>query len=360
MKGIVYRADRDMRVETVPDPSIVEPGDVIVKVTKASVCGSDLHIYNHGEAFGFSAGCRTGHEFVGVIEEVGPAVKAFARGDKVLSPFWISCGDCRFCQRGLFTSCVAGGCFGFQTFWPGGGEVQGAQSQYVRVPMAEGTLTKLPESLADDSNDMRTLPLTDVFATGYHACVCGGVKEGDTVLVMGDGAVGLSAVHAATLFNPTNIVITGHHDDRLEIARRMGATHTVNTTRDDPTELLKELTDGFGPSSVLAAVASSETMKYAAEIIEPGGGIGYVGMEVFLGAPEIPWDAAFMKNVTVAGGVAPVRKYLPTLLPLLEQGKIDPSPVLTHDLPMDQAADGYRIMANREEGSVKVAISPQQ
>lgn len=359
MKGIVYQADKDMRVETVPDPSIQLPGDVIVRVTKASVCGSDLHIYNHGESFGFTPGCRIGHEFVGVIEEVGSAVKGFARGDKVLSPFWISCGDCRFCDRGLYTSCTSGGCFGFQAFWPGEGAVQGGQSQYVRVPMADGTLTKLPESLADDSNDLRTLPLTDVFATGYHACVCGGVKAGDTVLVMGDGAVGLCAVHAATLFNPKNIVITGHHDDRLEIAKKLGATHTVNTSREDPTELLKELTDGFGPSSVLPAVASSETMKYAAEIVEAGGGIGYVGMEVFLGAPEIPWDTAFMKNVTVAGGVAPVRKYLPTLLPLLEAGKIDPSPVLTHDLPMDQAADGYRIMANREEGSVKVAISPQ-
>jgi len=260
----------------------------------------------------------------------------------------------------LFTSsCLTGGSFGFQAFWPGGGEVQGGQSQYVRVPMAEGTLVKLPESLADDANDMRTLPLTDVFATGYHAAVCGGVKEGDTVLVMGDGAVGLCAAHAATLFSPANIVVTGHHDDRLEIARGLGATHTVNTSRDDPTELLKELTDGFGPSSVLAAISSSETMKYAAEMVEPGGGIGYVGMEVFLGAPEIPWDVAFLKNVSVAGGVAPVRRYLPTLLPLLEQGKIDPSPVLTHDLPMDQAADGYRIMASREQGSVKVAISPQ-
>jgi threonine dehydrogenase-like Zn-dependent dehydrogenase len=358
MKGIVFEGNRTMRVETVPDPTIVEPGDVIVKVTKAGICGSDLHIYNHGEAFGFDHGCRIGHEFVGVVEAVGGDVTHFAVGDKVMAPFWISCGDCHFCRKGLQTSCQHGGCFGFQAFWPGGGVVQGGQSEYVRVPMAEGTLDHVPESLADDANDHRLLPMTDVFPTAYHAVRCAGVQEGDHVVVVGDGAVGLLAAHSARLFDPASVTLLGHHQDRLEVGARLGATHTVDTTAGDAAEVIAELTDGLGPDRVVLAISSPETMRFAMEHVQPGGSMSYVGMEVFLGAPDIPWDQAFLKNVTISGGVAPVRRYLPELWPLLEAGRIDPSPVLTHDLPLEQGAAGYDVMVSRQEGSVKVALSP--
>lgn len=358
MRGIVYKADRDMQVETVPDAAIEDPKDAVIRVTKAAICGSDLHIYNHGEAFGFCDGNRCGHEFVGVVEEVGAEVSGLSVGDKVLSPFWISCGACHFCAKGLHTSCVNGGPYGFAPFWAHGGEIQGGQSEYVRVPHATGTLDVIPESLADEAGDLKTLPMTDVFGTGYHAAVCGDIQPGDTVYVIGDGAVGLSAAHAATLFEPENIVVAGHHDDRLAIAETMGATHTINTSRDDAAELLAGLTDGRGPQAVLATISSPETMAFAAEQIEPGKSVAWVGMEVFLGAPEIPWDKAFFKNVGVRGGVAPVKTYLPTLWPLLESGKIDPSPVLTHDMSLEDAAAGYEVMASRQEGSVKVAITP--
>jgi threonine dehydrogenase-like Zn-dependent dehydrogenase len=354
-----------MQVEEVADPSIQDSGDAIVKVTKASICGSDLHIYNHGEAFGFECGCRVGHEFVGVVEEVGADVGTVGVGDKVLAPFWISCGSCHFCQKGLQTSCVKGGCFGFQPMFPGGGEgnaeaVQGGQSQYVRVPMAAGTLDRIPESLADDSNDMKTLPLTDVFGTGYHAAKCSNVQGGSNVVVIGDGAVGLCGAQAARALGAETVTVLGHHDDRLQIAKQMGATHVVNTkTSDNAGELVKELSGGVGPDSVIAAIASADSMKWAMDNVQPGGAIGWVGMEVLLGGPEIPWDQAFFGNVTLAGGVAPVKGYLPELWEMLEAGKIDPSPVLTHDLAMDEAASGYEVMASREEGSVKVAISPQ-
>jgi threonine dehydrogenase-like Zn-dependent dehydrogenase len=359
MRGIVFNGPRDVSVATVPDPTIVEPSDVIVKVTKAGICGSDMHIYNHGDDFGFSPGCRLGHEFVGVVEEVGRDVANVRAGQKVAAPFWISCGECYFCRRGLQTSCVSGGCYGFQAFWPGGGEVQGGQSQYVRVPMADGTLEVVPESLADDANDARVLPMVDVFTTAYHAVVGGDISEGDTVLVVGDGAVGLLACHAARLFNPATIVLAGHHNDRLEVGRRLGATHTVNTSANGGLEeVLGGLTDGHGPHVVVDAISSNQSMKSSTEIVQPGGTVSWVGMEVFLGAPDIAWDQCFLRNLTIRGGVAPVKRYLADLWPLLEDGTIDPSPVLTHDLGMEDAATGYTTMATREEGSVKVAVSP--
>jgi threonine dehydrogenase-like Zn-dependent dehydrogenase len=359
MRGIVFNGPKDVSVATVPDPTIVEPSDVIVKVTKAGICGSDMHIYNHGDAFGFSPGCRLGHEFVGVVEEVGRDVANVRAGQKVASPFWISCGECYFCRRGLQTSCVSGGCFGFQAFWPGGGEVQGGQSQYVRVPMADGTLEPVPESLADDANDARVLPMVDVFTTAYHAVTGADISEGDTVLVVGDGAVGLLACHAARLFNPAAIVLAGHHNDRLEVGRRLGATHTVNTSANGGLEeVLGGLTDGHGPHVVVDAISSNQSMKSSTEIVQPGGTVSWVGMEVFLGAPDIAWDQCFLRNLTIRGGVAPVKRYLADLWPLLEDGTIDPSPVLTQDLGMEDAATGYTTMATREEGSVKVAVSP--
>ncbi len=359
MRGIIFNGVKDVSVETVPDPSILESGDAIVRVTKAGICGSDMHIYNYGDAFGVTAGCRLGHEFVGVVEEVGPDVRSVRVGQKVASPFWISCGECYFCRKGLQTSCIKGGAYGFQPAWPGGGEVQGGQSQWVRVPMADGTLEVVPESLADDANDARVLPLTDVFTTAYHAVVGASIAEGDTVLVIGDGAVGLLACHAARLFNPAAIVLAGHHDDRLAVGRQLGATHTVNTSANGGLEdVIGGLTDGHGPQVVVDAISSSTSMRLSTDTVQAGGTVSWVGMEVFLGTPELAWDQCFWRNLTIRGGVAPVKRYLPGLWPLLEAGTIDPSPVLTHDLGMEDAATGYTTMATRQEGSVKVALSP--
>jgi threonine dehydrogenase-like Zn-dependent dehydrogenase len=359
MRGVVFNAPGDVSVETVADPTIVEPADAIVRVTKAGICGSDLHIYNHGDAFGFSPGCRLGHEFVGVVEEVGPEVRGVRPGQKVASPFWISCGECCFCRGGLHTSCLRGGAYGFQPFWPVGGEVQGGQSQYVRVPMADGTLEPVPESLAGDEHDRRVLPMTDVLGTAYHAVVGAGIAEGDTVLVIGDGAVGLLACHVARLFDPGAIVLAGHHDDRLDAGRRLGATHTVDTSANgDLAEVIGGLTDGHGPRAVVDAISSAASMRLSTELVRAGGTVSWVGMEVFLGAPELPWDRCFMSNITIRGGVAPVKRYLSELWPLLEDGRIDPSPVLTHDLTMEEAASGYGAMAARQAGTVKVALSP--
>ena len=359
MRGLVFHAPGEVEVQTVPDPVIIEPTDAIVRVTKAGICGSDLHIFNHGDAFGFTDGCRLGHEFCGVVEAVGADVRRVRVGQKVLSPFWVSCGNCVFCRDELYTSCLSGGCFGFQPFWAGGGDVQGGQSEYVRVPLADGTLELVPDGLAGDEHDARVLPLADVFCTAFHAMEGAGITAGDTVLVVGDGAVGLLACQAAGLFGAANIVLAGHHDDRLDIGARLGATHTVNTVNGNGLgDLLSELTDGLGPAAVVDSISSATSMGDACTTVRPGGTVSWVGMEVFLGAPTVPWDVAFMRNLTLRGGVCPSRRYIRRLWPLLESGRLDPSPVFTHDLSLAQAADGYNIMAARERGSVKVAVTP--
>jgi threonine dehydrogenase-like Zn-dependent dehydrogenase len=362
MRGLVYRAQGAVGVEEVPDPGLSEPTDAIVRVTKAGICGSDMHIYNHGDAFGFSPGCRLGHEFVGVVEEVGPEVRRVRPGDKVVSPFWFSCGRCAECHLGHFTSCEKGGCYGFQAFWSAGGDVQGGQSEFVRVPMADGSLDVVPEALADDSRDTTVLPVADVLGTAYHAVSGAGIRPGDSVMVVGDGAVGLLAAHVAGLFGAANVVLTGHHGDRLAVGERLGATHVVDTTGEDGAErasaLLAELTDGRGPEVVIDAVSSAESIAQAVRDVRPYGTVSWVGMEVFLGAPQVPWDVAFLRNVTIKGGVAPTHAYARSLWPLLVQGRLDPAAVFTHDLPLAEAPAGYAAMATRAEGSIKACLTP--
>ena len=359
MRGLIFNGPDDVRVETVPDPSILTPGDALIRVTKAGICGTDLHICHHGPNFGISPGCRLGHEFVGVVEDVGADVRRVTRGDKVMSPFTVSCGQCHFCREELYTSCKTGGVYGAgETFWRYEGPVQGGQSEYVRVPLADSTLDRVPDGLADEANDIRVLMFTDNFPTGYHAAVGADLHPGDVVLVIGDGAVGLLATHATSLFGPAALVLTGHHDDRLAIGERLGATHVVNSKTGDPGALAGELTDGRGPNVVIDCITSPESMRFACETVRPGGTVSWVGMGVFFGAPNIPWDLAWLRNLQLRGGMAPVRRYLRHLWPLLEQGRIDPSAVVTDILPLEEAATGYALMARRKAGSVKVAVSP--
>ena len=204
MRGVVYEAPHEMRLASLEDPRIIDATDVVVRVSLAAICGSDLHGYHRGDAMGIPAGARIGHEFVGTVEEAGAEVRTVSPGDKVLAPFWISCGTCWYCREELYTSCERGGCFGWPAMWPGGGDVQGAQSELVRVPLADGTLERVPDALAGEEFDHRVLPLGDVFSTGYHALVGARPGPGETILVIGDGAVGLMACHAAQLFGPAS------------------------------------------------------------------------------------------------------------------------------------------------------------
>jgi threonine dehydrogenase-like Zn-dependent dehydrogenase len=280
-------------------------------------------------------------------------------GDRVVAPFVFSDGDCFFCRRGLTSSCEHGGIFG-SPFWGehAGGPVEGGQSELIRVPEADGTLVVIPEALASAEHDLKVLPIGDVFATGYHGVVNAGVRPGDTVAVLGDGAVGIGAVGAATLFGAANIVLVGHHDDRLAVGARAGATHTVNAKREDPLELIRNLTGGRGADAVVETISNNDSLARALTAVRDGGAVSVLGMSHFFEPVDQPYSSVFMRNVSIHPGVCPSRAYIPQLLNIVAQGHVDPSVVFTHDLPLSEAARGYGVMNGREEGSIKVALTP--
>jgi threonine dehydrogenase-like Zn-dependent dehydrogenase len=358
MKAACWHGTGDIRVDDVAEPGIRKPSDAVVRVTKAGICGSDLHFLNNGADLGMAAGTRVGHEFVGVVEAVGADVRSLRIGDRVVAPFVFSDGTCFFCQRGLTSSCEHGGIFGTPFWGPhAGGEVEGGQSEFVRVPEADGTLVVIPEALADGAHDLDVLPLGDVFSTGYHGVHNARVQPGDTVAVLGDGAVGICAVQAATLFGAANIIHVGHHDDRLAIGTKSGATHVINAKRQDAVEVIKNLTDGRGADAVVETISNNDSLGRAIASVRDGGAVSVLGMSHFFGPVDQPYSATFMRNISIHPGVCPSRHYMDPLMHVLAAGKIQPGLVFTHDLPLADAARGYAVMDTREEGSIKVALS---
>ncbi|HWH14342.1 MAG TPA: alcohol dehydrogenase catalytic domain-containing protein [Miltoncostaeaceae bacterium] len=359
MRGLTFQGNGVVRVEEVPDPALLEGTDAIVRVTMAGICGSDLHVLHAGEAFQFHPGSRLGHEFLGTVEAVGAGVRTVGPGDRVLVAVGISCGTCVYCREGLRSACVRSSMFGWAPrLWRHGGDVQGGQSEFARVPLADATLIPIPESLAGREHEERLLPLIDVMSTGWHGLVTARTRAGDDVVVIGDGAVGLSAVHGARAMGAERIMCLGHHPDRLAMAERLGATH-VSPSRDteEIREWVRGITDGQGAHTVIDTVSNTASMEAAHAAARAGGSIACLGMDHFMGkTPQVNWYDQFVRNITVTGGLVPFGHYLPTLLELSERGAIDPSPMLTTRLPLADAADGYRLMSERAEGVVKVAL----
>ncbi len=346
MKATVYHAAHDVRLETVPDPTITDSGDAIVRVTRAAICGSDLWFYRGVTQP--DPGNRTGHEFVGVVQAVGDGVRSVRPGDAVIAPFAWCDGVCEFCRSNLQTSCVHGGFFG--------SEGHGGQAEFVSVPYADGTLVKVPQTILDDANKHNaSVTLSDVMSTGHHGVVRAGTASGSTIVVIGDGAVGLCAVlSAAKLAGAERIVAVGHNHKRLEIAQRFGATHTFNSRDNDVEGEILELTGG-GAAHVVEAVGNQESLDLAVGVARPGGTVSFVGVPHNVKLPRM--DDIFHNNLSLAGGVAPVRAYLPRLIASLEAGEIDPSPVLDRTLPLDQVAEGYEAMDKRVAIKVLLAVS---
>jgi threonine dehydrogenase-like Zn-dependent dehydrogenase len=340
---LMYEAG-DVRVENVPDPRILEPTDALVRVTRSCICGSDLWPYK--SLSGEDGARRMGHEFIGVVEDVGSEVAAVSKGDVVVAPFVYSDGSCAFCHEGLHTSCVNGG------FW-GSENVDGGQGEAVRVPQADGTLVVLPVG-EDDALMPSLLTLSDVFATGHHAAVSARVREGSAVAVVGDGAVGLCGVMSAKRLGAEQIIIMGRHKERTDLAIEFGATDVVAERGREAVERVRELTGGMGVQSVLECVGLEDAFGTALRIARPGGSVGRVGAPQFASLPGA--RQTFLHNVTISGGIAPARAYIEELLPDVIEGRLEPGRVFDRTVDLDGVPDGYRAMNDRE--SIKVLIEP--
>lgn len=346
MKASVYHGAHDVRLERVPDPVIVDPRDAIVRVTRAAICGSDLWFYRGVTEW--TPGDRTGHEFVGIVEETGSEVRTVRPGDPVIAPFVSSDGTCEFCRADLQTSCEHMTNFGDRD--------NGGQAEFVLVPFADGTLVKMPEAIAHDAGKHdASVTLSDVMATGHHGVVSAQTAPGSTVVVIGDGAVGLCGVlSAAKEIRAERIIAVGHNEKRLEIAKRFGATHTFNSHHADVQERIIELTAGGAPH-VVEAVGNQESMDLAVNLARPGGTVSFVGVPHNVKTPQM--RTIFLNNISLRGALAPARAYLPRLIASLEAGRIDPSPVLDLSLPLDRVGEGYAAMDERRAVKVLLTVS---
>ncbi|WP_082452548.1 alcohol dehydrogenase catalytic domain-containing protein [Frigoribacterium sp. Leaf44] len=344
MKATVMYGAGDVRVEDVPDPVVQKPTEALIRVTYACVCGSDLHPYHDlGDT---PEGRRMGHEAIGVVEEIGDDVRTLSVGDTVIVPFAWSDGTCPFCRDGITTSCVHGGFFD--------GAPSATQAEKLIVPEADGTAVKIPAG-TDEALMPSLLTLSDVYLTGYHAAVQGQVGPGKTVTVIGDGAVGLSAVLASKQLGAETIILMGRHTARTDLGREFGATHVVAERGDEGVAKVMEITGGEGSHVVLEAVGHMPAYEQAYGIVRPGGTISRVGVPQYEEAP-VGFTSLFGKNATLTGGPATVRAYLEAAIPQVLDGTIDPGRVFDRELPLSEIAEGYRLMDSRE--ALKVLIRP--
>ena len=335
----------DVRVD-VPDATITEPTDALVRVVRSCICGSDLHPYHSLPAT--PEGRPMGHEFLGVVEELGSDVSGLRKGDLVVAPFAVSDGTCEFCREGLHTSCRHGG------FFASGG-IGGGQAEAVRVPQAQGTLFPLP---VGENSDLlpSLLTLSDVYGTGWHAAVTAGVNDHTSVTVIGDGAVGLLAVLSAKqLGGAEQIILMGRHKDRTDLGREFGATDVVAERGEEGIEKVRELTGGHGTHTVLEAVGHMPAYEQAVGVVRPGGVISRVGVPQYEDAP-VGFGSLFGPNITLTGGPAPTRAYIERLLPAVLDGSVDPGKVFDRTISLNEVPDGYRAMDKRK--ALKVLIRP--
>jgi threonine dehydrogenase-like Zn-dependent dehydrogenase len=335
-------------VERVPDPQLLDPGEVIVRVELAAICGSDLHVW-HGREIGLDPGTAMGHEFLGEIVEVGTGVTRFRRGDRVVSPFSTSCGECFYCRTGLTARCTRGQLFGWVERGRG---LEGGQAELVRVPLADTTLLPLPAELPAETG----LLLGDVLATGYHCAVLAGVTAGSSVAVVGCGPVGLMAVLAGGELGAERIFALDSVPPRLQRAEQLGAV-SVSIAAEGAAESVREATEGRGVDAVLEAVGSAESTRLAFELVRPGGTIAAVGVHHESSFPFSPGQA-YDKNLSYRIGRCPARHYMETLLPIATRRSEQLRALFTHLAPLEGAPDAYRMFAEQRDGCIKVGLRP--
>ncbi|TCN37161.1 threonine dehydrogenase-like Zn-dependent dehydrogenase [Kribbella orskensis] len=343
MRATTIHAPFDVRLSEVPDPVISKPTDAIIKIVAGCICGSDLWPYRGENKI--TPGSRIGHEYVGIVQEVGAEVRTVKPGDFVVTPFVASDGTCPNCRAGLQSVCQ-------NLVGIGSDGADGGQGEYAKVPWADGTLVATPE-VPDDSLVPSLLTLSDVMGTGWHAARAARVKPGDTVVVVGDGAVGLCGVLAASRMGAERVVALSRHEPRQKIASEFGATQIIAERGDEATTAVLELTGGVGADAVLECVGTNQSFETAFAVARPGATVGFVGVPHGV---EVPIRRMFGRNVGLAGGVAPARAYLPDLMADVLSGEINPGLVFDLELPLDQVAEGYQAMHERR--AIKVLLRP--
>jgi threonine dehydrogenase-like Zn-dependent dehydrogenase len=340
MRGAVLYAPGDVRVEDRDDPKIIDPGDAILRLSATCVCGSDLWPYRGLEAV--EGPGPMGHEYAGVVQEVGSQVTTITPGQFVVGSFFASDNTCPLCQAGYQSACVNREPIG----------ANGAQAELLRVPLADGTLVATPDLPSEDLIPS-LLAASDVLGTGWFGAVAANVQPGKTVAVVGDGAVGLLAVLAARQLGAERIIAMSRHQPRQRLAVEYGATDIVTERGDDGVAAIKDLTNGLGAHSVVEAVGTQESMLQAIRSTRSGGHVGYVGVAHGV---ELPGTELFFSHVHLHGGPAPVRRFLPELVDLIWNRQIDPGKVFDLALPLEQAAEGYEAMDQRR--AIKVLLRP--
>lgn len=379
MKAMTYRGPYRIRVEEKPDPRIEHPNDAIVRVTMASICGSDLHLY-HGMMPDTRIGHTFGHEFIGVVEEVGPSVERLQPGDRVMVPFNIYCGSCWFCARGLYSNChnvnpnatAVGGIYGYSHTTGG---YDGGQAERVRVPFADVGPMVIPPDLADED----ALTLTDACSTGYFGAQLGDIVEGDTVLVLGAGPVGLYAAKSAWFMGAGRVIVVDHLDYRLERARTFASAETYNFAEyDDIVVHMKKITDHLGADVVIECVGaeadgnltqhlaaakftvqggSPTALNWAIDSVRKGGTVSVMGAygPIF---SAVKFGDALNKGLTLRMNQAPVKRQWPRLIEHIRQGHLKPSELITHRIPLEHIAEGYHMFSAKLDDCIKIAVVP--
>ncbi|MBD2000482.1 glutathione-dependent formaldehyde dehydrogenase [Leptolyngbya sp. FACHB-541] len=389
MKAVCWHGATDVRVDNVPDPKIINPHDAIIKITLTAICGSDLHLYD-GFIPSMQSGDILGHEFMGEVVEVGSDVKRVKIGDRVVVPFTISCGNCFFCQRDLWSLCdnsnpnaaiaeklyghSAAGLFGYSHIFGG---YAGGQAQYARVPFADVGLFKIPDGLTDE----QVLFLTDIFPTGYMAAENCNIQPGDTVAVWGCGPVGLFAIKSAYMLGADRVIGIDRVPERLQLAKEFGKAEVINYEEVDAGEAVKEMTGGRGPDACIDAVgmeahgtdavAIYDRVKQAVRLetdrptalrqvivaCRKGGTVSIPGVYGGL-LDKIPFGAAFNKGLNFKMGQTHVHRYLSPLLEHIQKGDIDPSYIITHRMKLEDAPKGYEIFKQKKDNCIKVVLDP--
>jgi threonine dehydrogenase-like Zn-dependent dehydrogenase len=350
MQAVVFHGPQDVRVEEVPRPEIEEPDDVLLRVDRAAICGTDLHPY-HGR-LEMEEGFVLGHEYLGTIEAKGDGVTQFEEGERAVGSFFVACGNCWFCRRGAFMKCIMIRVFGMGMVM---GDLPGAQAQYVRVPEADLTLRKIPESNgAGPQPDEDMLFVGDILTTGYDAIRKTDMRPGDFVAVIGCGPVGLCTIMAAQALGAGTVLAVDMVPERLKLAEGLGAV-TANPKEVDPADVVLDSTDWRGADLVVDAVGHESALAAAFPLVRMGGSISMPGMYVE-DAAQMPIGEMWLKNITMYAGVANVQAHMDEVIELIRHGRLDPSVIISHRLPLTEAAKGYELFDQKE--ALKVVLDP--